>query len=135
MFEFKGLANIYLEGHEALEFCSNGNGTIYYVGAPESNITVYDYRCLPGEAAKQALDGENSDAFAELFSQKAWVEVHGNDFATDITITDCTLNEESNITLWLGTLDDNLMSIRNSFWEQIQFLNSKRVAFAALLDD
>ena len=135
MFRYTGPAVISLEGREALEFRSNGYGMLYNVGGAQSRISIHDLRADSMEAARLAMSGVRTEAFTEVFSDLAWVEVEDGVEGTRITVREYHSAEGTPVTLWVGVLNEGMLSLRRSFWAQIQKLDARRIAFAALLDD
>ncbi len=132
--QYRGSAQVYLQGLEALE-PSNGASEIpvtYYVGCPESNIFIRDYRLAPSLAARRALTDQDDGEFAEVFSQPASIEVRATDDLTEIELHDGGTDDEP-LTLWLGVIDDGRMAVHEIEWETIKFIGETIFAFAALV--
>ena len=135
MFHYKGPAVISPEGREPLEFRSNGIGMLYTVGGERSRICIHDLRAESVEAGRLAQSGVRVESFTDVFNDLAWVEIEDHPQGTRITLREYHSAEGTPVTLWVGVLNERLSAIRRSFWSQSQPLDSRRVAFAALLDD
>ena len=61
--KYRGHAQIYLQGHNALEPIDlNSNSMNYYVGCSASKILIRDHRTDAAQAAKRALKGLDEES-------------------------------------------------------------------------
>ncbi len=132
---YQGGAKIYLQGMNALEVLPgpmNGEQICFAVGAPESAITIHDYRIASLLAAEKALTGEDIYNFASIFNQAARICIYENRAQIDIEIHESQEDRDKPV-LWLGVTDDGSWAAYQTSWEKLRSLEDARVAFAALI--
>lgn len=132
--KFQGNVKVYLEGRDALEITNSVSDypIIYYVGSPESEIQVRDFRKLPIQAAKRALSGQDIYEFADVFNEQSWIEVYSNGSKAEIEMYESNFDADKH-TLWLGVLHENEMSVHQIEWEILKRLDKTKTAFAAIV--
>ncbi len=127
-------ANVYLQGRGALE--PTGGGSLermtYYVASPTSHIRVQDFRPNPNRVARQVLQGDDSETFADAFSQPAQVEIHHRADGIDIDLHEPKSNGDGR-TLWLGVLEGDRWPVHSTEWEVLKPVSETEIAFAALV--
>lgn len=131
---FSGYARVYLEGREALEVSEKPSNQQmnYFIGTPESELRVCDYRRVPAAAAQKALAGIEEFAFAEFFCQSAWVEIFADADSAEIVMREGE-HDGKLPTLWLGVIENDRMPAHTISWELLKPLPDERTAFAALV--
>jgi len=131
---FEGNINVYLNGENALWVIDTNQtrNMDYYLGSPESKIKVTDFRYDSVNVAKQALQDEFMDSFADIFNQRANVIVRnrGDEVIVELHNPE---NETETRTLWLGVINDNRMPVHDVEWEIIHPISMSEVAFLVMI--
>ncbi len=131
--EYRGYARVYLQGADALEptpECDERQMT-YFVGSEQSSILVSDYRPVSVTAAKRALEGVDTAAFAESFNQPAWIEIRTQGETAEIKLRDCRAQDGLPV-LWMGTVEGEELPEHQAAWEVVRRLERERLAFAVM---
>ena len=135
-FTFQGHVKVYLQGLNALEAINTTpDCQSYYLGSSHTGIKIRDYRRLPREAAKQALDGNEvyQCQFAQIFNQPGHARIHSLDGNVEIDIHEDELMEQAP-TLWMGVVPDGAsLSLAYVDWEILKAVGDNKTGFAALV--
>ena len=131
---FTGTTNVYLDGENALWVIdTNQNHHMdYYLGSPASKIKVTDFRLDSVNVAKQAIQNDHMNSFADTFNQSANVIIHNCGDETIVELHNPE-NETETHTLWLGVINDNRMPVHDIEWEIIHPISMSEVAFLVMI--
>ena len=132
--KFSGIADIYLQGYDALQPLGSGPEKMaYYIGCGASNIIVHDFRRAPAIAAQLALTGIDEEKFADIFNCPGWVEIREEQEETTISIRDRKINGEERSILWLGILYNEELDEKELYWKSVSHITESITAFAAIV--
>jgi hypothetical protein len=131
---FQGKATICLEGDNALSVAVPGTDERieYYLGAPETNIRVIDYRKNTNQAALKALKSRKPNRLVDAINQPAKVQVLEDPDGMVVSLEECTDKGEFP-TLWLGVSQNGWLKARRVAWDIMRPLGQAGLAFAALV--
>ena len=134
---YKGLAQIYLQGKNALQVLSThiGNEMHYVLGNEQTNLIVHDFRqSTTGEALSEIWQCFPNE-FAHQFNQNAFIEVSytASSNCLEIDLYDTDNSSEDLPLLWMGILEDNLMPGYRVKWEIFKPIDSCNTAFVAFI--
>jgi len=132
---FEGCVRVYLQGVNALRPIKSSipSKMEYHIGSENTGLIVKDYRCDPVIAAQCTLSGETENDFADIFNQSAKVEVYQVQDGATIEMHEASADEISPL-LWMGVIYDGKMSVHRIFWEILKPVDTKAIAFAALIE-
>lgn len=131
---FQGKASICLEGENALEVVkpAAAGRMEYYLGSPETNIRIIDYRQDANQAALRAIKSRKPEQLPDALSQPAKVQVLEAPDGTVVSLEECADRGEFP-TLCIGVTHNGWMRSRRVAWDIMRPLGQAGMAFAALV--
>ena len=136
---YQGNVHIHLQGqHALLPIDSHREDQVtYFIGSKKSRLLIRDFREEPLRAAQRAPSGIDAAEFAVAFNQPAYAEVSVTPNGSEPEKVEIHLRpgEDSDDTpvLWLGVKNDLLMPMLDIEWEILRPINSKKIAFTAMV--
>lgn len=132
-FYFRGQIKPYLQGHNALEVINQTPGFLEcYLGSKRTRIRLRDFRPTVRDAAKRALDGQQTEQFARIFEQPARAKIRLAKGKVQIDLYDVCPKQEAP-TLWLGVVrDGEMLPFAHANWEFFRPAGKARTGFAIL---
>jgi hypothetical protein len=136
---YRGNVQIHLQGPRALlpADSTHEKQVTYFIGSKKSKLLIRDFREEPILAAQRNPAGIDGADFTVAFNKPAYAEVAMEALGEDperveIHLRPAKENEDSPV-LWLGVKNDMLMPMLDIEWEILRPINSKKVAFTAMV--
>ena len=136
---YQGNVHIHLQGQHALLPINSHreDQVIYFIGSKKSRLLIRDFREAPIRAAQRAPSGIEAAEFAAAFNQAAYAEVSLTPNGSEPENVEIHLrpgkDSDDTPVLWLGVKNDLLMPMLDIEWEILRPINSKKIAFTAMV--
>ena len=129
---FQGKATISLEGDNAISAAGAGTADRmeYYLGSPETNIRIIDYRKGANQAALQAIRNRKPERLTDAINRPAKVQVLEEPDVMVVSLEDCAGDGEYP-TLWLGVSRNGWLRTRRVAWDIMRPLGQAGLAETA----
>ncbi len=135
-FYFRGMIRPYLQGRNALDVTHQSPGFLEcYLGSKRTRIRLRDFRLKVRQSAERALDGQDAEQFAGIFSQPAKAKIRLTQGKVQIDLHD-GVPEQAAPMLWLGVVKDGeSIPLTSVHWEVFRAVGKSRTGFAMLMPD
>ena len=134
---YQGPTHIYLQGRNALLVAPSESASEmrYFIGNEQTNLVVRDFRQRTVMEAREAIRRQYQNGFAKSFNQVAFTEIRYDDVYgyIEVGLYDTDSFVENIPTFWMGVLEENTMPAYQVEWEVFKSIDSRHMAFCAML--